>query len=582
MGIFTIDDKNYCSFKTSARIYCDPKHIKTISLQENHDENIVVFGPMVDGVKVYSFENGRLTLKSSLEDKIFSAIGFSKIDKDSSLDLLAYNIINKKLELFFNNGINEFVKYKDYFVESEVLDIKIWDSENGSQLFYIFFPNKISIYTFDVDYDLVEINSFQLDNFRNKRIYSFAKYDENKTIQAIIKDEEIKEASFFYIFNDKQTLSLPFIKEKELALYSFDGDIQKLAIYDKKQILFFSIKRNISFNDLFFIAGGAKNSYDAFESDSAFIFMFSDSTKMNFYFVTLNKKLNEYKLIIDKMNMSYDRLRYALSKDNKLLHLFYYSENDFVFRIAEFDISANSISELGTFYYERKIFDVQIEKDEQICSIKMLAYANDTLSLDNFILNRKRLFKERSQQIFRGNIIYAKFSNDDKNKIYFASKDKINYVFYQTEMTSSLLLRFRSKVLFFISENSSIYNIIENMPYNSRNSFLTVFYKLEDKDCCAYSNGKIHNVDKELSFSLDNVIFSSNALSLSSKNILVYDKSSGYFFKVNYMKNKGLFFSKIKKKNLDNIANFCSLNEDKSIIVFYSTKLPLFKFETLQ
>lgn len=583
LGIFSIDNNNYLSLIKSTNFHCSPENIKIEYFSPNAAPLIIVSGNLIDGIHIFSFQKNKLLKKSLFEGNIFSTVAFSKIDKDSLVDIISYNPLEQKLELYFNNGINDFIKYKDILIDIDIDNLFIDDLNANQKLIVAVYKNKIKYFSFVYDYD-VKLEKEIILPSKNIYISHFFDFNGDGIKDFIGQDIKNKSLKIFLNIGNSKLIEHPII-ENDFAYSNFNFHINDkyFTAFDDRNIFYFAAEKKIELGANFFLSSNISNLASLSSNDSSFVLYFDNHNFTSHKFAKLDSSFSLLSLSIDNETIPFTEFRTTQTHNaNELeIKICFFNKQDNLIKILKYDYSSSKLSNVGYFYIKRNILDINLQNENDKFKINLLTVSNDTLFYEEFILNNKTLKNINSIPITKAIITEALFSSHNSKTIYYIAREKIYYVFYQVEVTSLLLSKFRLNIFLALPDNCLIYEIFEHQFVKSTHPFLIVIYKLDNEDHYAYSNGKIQKSYLKLPFKIENMHLIKRNNSPLIKNFLVYDKDIKYFFMLKFAKDNGLTFMKTQKYlQCDNLT-FARINKNYLICFTKHNFITLFKIEEL-
>uniref|UniRef100_A0A7V2ZMN0 VCBS repeat-containing protein n=1 Tax=Ignavibacterium album TaxID=591197 RepID=A0A7V2ZMN0_9BACT len=131
-GTLTFSENGNPNIKHSVKLNSYPEVIDIADTDNDGNPSFLVCGKSFNGISLFSIVNEKLK-----EDKIVSGTSFSfaqfiHLNGDDITDILAYDLFEKSLNFFLNNGRNEFAVSRKLLINDQINFLHIFDLNSDS------------------------------------------------------------------------------------------------------------------------------------------------------------------------------------------------------------------------------------------------------------------------------------------------------------------------------------------------------------------------------------------------------------------------------------------------------------------
>lgn len=415
-----------------------PEHISSFTNFAGKTD-FLVCGSSFDGLAIFRFENNELKQNNVSQGNTYSTAVLIDISNDGYPDIAAFNLEKNLIEIFYNNGFNQYRFVRSITVKSEVKSLTKFDfSFDGYQDLIYSTENSIEIVygDFASEYDRqvpvhtsLGVDEFIYGDFNKDGYFDFAYLNINSGTVSFIfgKSEKQFYPELPYLQRKGIKTILPFYSKfingitavnengefySITNLNSFSEDVSILPAIKPSKINYFD-KENDGIIDFSFI--------EEYTNTLNLIVRDPDGIPTTFYSYPISGEHNNI-LIADN---------YAQEKS-----FYFFSINKRLIEILDVNFENNKYTR-NEIYSPGVIQDIKINKSksDDKRSVVVLAYKKDQLLQLGFYEYRDFRYLFTTYPSFSVDAITANISFTNSEDLYYWMEEKDKYELYQYKIS---------------------------------------------------------------------------------------------------------------------------------------------------
>jgi len=381
-GTLSFSENGIPKVLNSVKLNYYPEFIDVADLDKSDTSSFLISGESFDGISLFRLINNKFEEEKIISGTSFSFAQFTHLNGDEVLDIIAYNLFDKSIYFFLNNGRDQFsvsrkLTFTEHINSLHIFDINsdsykdiIYSYNDGIRVLFgdpLYLFEKSTFVSTGYSVDNLSIGDYNHDGLFDLLYFSktegiisalFAKnsfsfYDE-------IEYLKVSSVSEIIPFFSKFVYGAAYITEEgELGILSevnsFKDDVTLALSISPQEILLFDYNNN-GISDFVFIDKKSKQ----------IKFLLRNNFGIPAYYFSIRFFGNGSKLYCFDKGKT-EKIFYSYSPDEKLIEIFYINFSNFIFK-------------RETLYSEGKILDLMITPSfEEKPNIHLLYQQNQKL-----------------------------------------------------------------------------------------------------------------------------------------------------------------------------------------------------------
>jgi hypothetical protein len=564
VGLFELS--KYGRFKLVSRLTFEsyPGNMKAADINYDGKMEFLISGSAFDGLSIISFDNEELREEKLEENSSYGEAIFADISNDNSKDIVAFNLMNHQLEMFFNDGLGDFSKTRSLDFKNGINDLNAVDVNRDRYVDLIYCNNhSINIIwgDFESAYDstsFLETNyipdKYLVYDYNNDGLNDIAYIDSSQGLLSIFFGKDHREFYSEVLYLKRNGLvDFHIIDEEEkskLVLLNRNGEIytiSKISSVDEEITLVPAIQP------------GAVSTFNS-GNDSILDYCFIDnfSQSLNF-FINNDSKIPSYYFTLP-LSEKYDRI-VVNDKHSSEKGFYCFSPNQNMLEIINCDFNSYNY-EVNQLYIPGSMKDVKINNTTELVQV-YVAFEEENLFRINEYEHHNFRYNVREYYGFDPNIIAPIQSVREDPIIYYWIADDDSLFQYKLNIQLNLNAKERLGSVS-RSEISGDASIIQSVIGDER---------LNINSLLISGKNLFSVVTDDNSFNISDPILNKyDFKSIDTKN-LKFNRVSDQMYNSVFYSSSNHKFNRIKININDNKLTFRELFEAKDVVDYTGQRI---------
>lgn len=156
-GIITFSNSGLLHVKSEIKLSSYPENISASDINGNGETELLISGGAFDGLSIITIEKNKLKENKIVKGAVYSNAVFADISNDLIPDIVAFNLYDLKIDLFYNTGAGQFRRLRSIQTNKQLKSLKMFDVNLDSyQDIILSYEKNIDIYSgnFNSDFTL--------------------------------------------------------------------------------------------------------------------------------------------------------------------------------------------------------------------------------------------------------------------------------------------------------------------------------------------------------------------------------------------------------------------------------------------
>lgn len=557
VGLFELS--KYGRFKLVSRLTFDsyPGNMKVADI--NYDGNIefLISGSAFNGLSIILFDNEELRQEKLEENSSYAEAIFADISNDNSKDIVAFNLMNHRLEMFFNDGLGDFSKTRSLEFKNGINGLNSVDVNRDRYPDLVYCNNRsINIIWGDFE-SAYDSTSFLETNYTPHRYLVYDYNNDGFNDIAYIDSSQGLLSIFFGKDHNKFYPEVLYLKRTGLVDFHITGkgEKSKLVLLNRNGEIYTISKISSADEEITLVPAIQPGAVSTFNSrndnilDYCFIDNFSQS--LNF-FINNDSEIPSYYFALP-LSDKHDRI--VVNDEHSSEKGFYcFSPNRNMLEIVDCDFNSYNY-EINQLYIPGSMKDVKMNNSTEPVQF-YVAFEEENLFRINEYEHHDFRYNVREYYGFDPNIIAPVLSVNEDPIIYYWIADDDSL--FQYKLNIQLNLNEKERLGSVSKSNiSGVASIIQSVISNESQTISSVLFS--DKNLFSV-------VTDDKSFNISDPILNKYDIKTIGTKNLKFDQVSDQRYNSVFYSSSNHKFNRVEINIKDNELTFRELFEAKGVV----------------